>query len=421
MRSWKRSELLKVGAVAFFFFLLGCGTDPAENGANQETCTEVPQCEPGDEEVESCPEGKDCYTEAACEQSILCASECTPVDCPSNYEFVEECEGDECITVTTCEGEVLYCELSGQSCEDPSCPTGSSLVESCPADGDCSELQGCDGILICLVDEQGGCEENPECPAGYEEVANCDSENEVCITVEGCDGELICRETIACTGLPSCDIGDPEVASAVCPEGGVCYTREVCNAEILCMAEEPLLCEEYGCPQGYSAAQDCVSSGPCFYGNGCDSEILCGGGAAPDPCDQEVACPEGWLPFDGCESVFEVCALAEICDDIVECAPAELVGNQDDFCDTSCPDGFSAVADYVTCAVGTDDTTTGAQCLYGDVCGTEIFCRADDTQDCQGTVDLCGPDHSPIATSCDHDDNRCLFGMSCDDFSWCEK
>ena len=379
-----RRSLLAALTLLLFIFLAACGPDdPGETGENQndnnlDSCMAVPTCDTGDQEVEECDADATCYERSECDHTILCQEAVCdlPDSCPDGFEEVGACQSADCVEVTTCDDDQLYCEPEGEQCE-----------------------------------------QNPTCPAGYDEVDGCEADAD-CVEVEGCDETILCQDEATCTALPTCTGDDPEVDE--CPEGAECYEVEECEVELTCMSQGPLVCEEYGCPEGYSVLTDCEDADECFLASGCDDIITCGGATSPPPCEAEATCPEGWAPFDNCESAFDVCALSEVCDDLIECAPQQLVDDYDDPCDTDCPDGFSAVADYDACYQGVD-TDDGDVCLYTDICGEEVFCRADAALDCQTSYEICPDGFSATDSDCSAaGDNTCFFGMGCDDLTWCE-
>jgi hypothetical protein len=364
--------------------LAACGADdPAENDGNQnndnyESCHAYPTCDADDQEVEECPDGATCYERSECDHTILCeAAACDlPDSCPEGFDEVGACQSGDCVEITTCDDEELFCEPGDEHCE-----------------------------------------ENPTCPAGYEPVDEC-AIGADCFAVDGCDEILICQDTATCPGIPVCDGDDPEVDT--CPEDATCYEVEECQVEITCMSEGPLVCEEYGCPEGYDVITPCGADDECMLISGCSDDLTCGGAAAPDPCTTEPTCPEGWAAFDNCEDAFDVCALSSLCNELIECAPQDLVDDYEDPCDTTCPDGFSAVADYDACYEGVD-TDDGDVCLYTDVCGDQVFCRADNLLDCQSSYEICPDGYSSTDSDCSAaGDNTCYFGMGCDDLTWCD-
>ena len=415
---------LPFAAALLLFAACGTDPDPAVNqlqGSN--TCDGIATCMPGDREVETCPEGATCYTDSLCGDTILCEEVVCdlPDSCPQGYTPVDSCDGPDCIEVTTCDEEILFCQTPGEICDAiPVCPEGTTEVESCDAPDACQEVTECDNTILCQTDT--ACLETPVCPFGYDEVDAC-ADSDACLEIEGCDHTLVCEEAPICDAIPVCNDEHPEVET--CPIGATCEDLSECATTITCMTQGPLLCEQYGCPDGYSAATACQDpQDQCLLAEGCDESILCGGAPAPSPCDDSATCPEGWASFDGCEDTLQVCALVSVCDDLIECAPQDLVDTYNTLCDTSCPDGFSSVDDFATCVVGTgsgenNETIDGSLCLYGEACGTEFFCRANEPLDCSGTFDLCGPTYEAV-NDCTPEDNTCVFGMACDQFSWCE-
>ena len=409
-------------------FSIACGTDPEES-TNQahdsneiETCDGMPTCMPGDREVQSCPDDASCYPETLCGATILCeAVTCDlPDACPEDYEEVDTCDDANCLEVTTCDQEVLICQPLIHSCgAAPTCPPGTTEVDQCDEPEACQEITECNSTILCQDD--ASCVETPVCPFGYDPVDTC-SDTDACLEVEGCEETLRCEESVFCDAIPVCHDEDPEVQT--CPTGATCYDLTECATTITCMSQGPLLCEEYGCPEGYSAATSCANPpDEGVLAEGCDAAILCGGALAPSPCDVEATCPDGWAPFTNCEDTLEVCALVSICTDLIECAPQPLVDDYNALCDTSCPDGFSSVDDLATCVVGTgsgddNDTIDGSLCLYGDACGTEFFCRADEPLDCSSAYDLCGPTYEAVS-ECSPGD-ICVLGMACNADSLCK-
>lgn len=402
--------------LALAFSLTACGEPEQEE--DPETCTGLPVCDIGDIQVESCPAGAECYERSFCDVTILCEEMVScdlPSRCPEGWDEVASCDGvsTECESFETCGGQILCAEDEEVCVGAPICPVDHTEVASCEGEG-CVEVEVCEVTIFCEEDEEPVCVEEPECPADYEEVDVCPADA-TCVELEDCDEEVtICRAPEVCLALPSCDGDDPEVDP--CPAGATCYDVEVCGVEITCMSEGPQVCDQYDCPGGYSAAIPCDGEDECFLMSGCGEDVFCGGAPAPDPCDAEAACPAGWGVLENCESQVDVCALAAVCDSTLECAPQELIDALPDVCALECPDGFSAVASELECT-----TELEWHCLTADVCGTDLYCRADQDADCEasGDVEVCPSGYSAVG-DCDYEDNTCFLGLVCDEISYCE-
>ncbi len=119
----------------------------------------------------------------------------------------------------------------------PSCDPGDSRVSSesaCPLDqASCYDRTFCGQTIWCA---HVICRGRPECADGYRRVPSCKGTAD-CVTTSGCGETVSCARLEAhCDGLPNCDPGDTQVASAsqCLQDDATCYTRWACGTSIWC-------------------------------------------------------------------------------------------------------------------------------------------------------------------------------------------
>lgn len=163
--------------------------------------TVMPECPPSANQIETqeeCPQGDvHCYEISECGGSVWCWEEVPPCEgtpvCPNHLEEVSECDGDGCERVTVC-GDTIYC--AEVACLDvmPECPVSSKTVdgpEDCFDDGDCFSLSNCSGTTWC-TDQDVDCNDQPTCPIGAALIETCASTNLLCYEVTRCGTTISC-------------------------------------------------------------------------------------------------------------------------------------------------------------------------------------------------------------------------------------
>lgn len=402
------------------FTITACGKDE-ERRRGDASCTAAPICEPGLEEVETCPAGATCVERSMCDTTILC-TECPAPVCPEGSTAVTSCEGRaDCTVVTSC-GLDAFCNAdepttpNPEPCtETPSCPPDRVSVANCgeeeaPA---CIEVTACEQTIGCRLLENE-CEYQAPCEADQTVVETC-AEGRTCTSFEACGQTLYCQPpaAIPCDAIPTCDGDDPVVTE--CPTAATCYNREACDTTILCMGSEPSLCEAgYTCPEGYSGATDCEPWGGCILIDACDEIITCGGPTTSVGCRATPTCPEGWTAVEDCTNDFDVCMVAELCNTLIDCVPDALAP----VCSYTCPDGHTLVADVTACT--SSDQVSEPGCFYVEACNTDYYCRSNDLVDCSGTYDACPAGHS-VAASCTETDGSCGLYSICEGAEFCAR
>jgi len=124
---------------------------------------------------------------------------------------------------------------------DPQCPEGFSEVDACST-GDCVEVEACCTQKLC---EPGTCTEAPACDSFETQVDSCEGFGVIdCHSVTACGATIFCSAEEFCGAAATCDEGDVEQTSGVCPDDAVCYPVEICGSTILC-ADNGL---PHGCP-----------------------------------------------------------------------------------------------------------------------------------------------------------------------------
>lgn len=152
----------------------------------------------------------------------------------------------------------------------PTCPDGSSQVDSCKT-ADCFEVKACCSTVKC--EPAATCTEVPVCEIYETKVDSCPGGWE-CREVSACGTTILCAQEVFCDGYPSCDPGDVEVST--CPLDASCYTAEACGTTIVCLdAALP----QHGCPLVEPQEGDpCPEQmAICDYdiGNNCFASHLC--------------------------------------------------------------------------------------------------------------------------------------------------
>jgi hypothetical protein len=125
---------------------------------------------------------------------------------------------------------------------DLACDEGHEIAQGelpCAPGYACYTRSAC-GKSIACTGPAGLCED-PGCLGITQEVKACAS-GATCEIQRFCNVTLICEKTDAqCDGLPACDEGDQEVASATaCVKGGGagCYSRTECGGRIYCVENQ---------------------------------------------------------------------------------------------------------------------------------------------------------------------------------------
>ncbi len=225
-----------------------------------------------------------------------------------------------------------------------------------------------------------------------------------------------------CLAMPICDAGDQMIAaSAACPVGQQCYSRQLCCAQIQCMRSTTIQnagvggsCSAYPncnpgdvqiygtCPAGYYcySLTSCNSTITCLYeSSGVGGTSSYGSGAL---CNAYPSCPLGYVQIYGACPIGYACYWSTLCGNSIQCGyPAydagTDVGEAEDA--GSCDPRTEYYRDYFatsasmcmsvrfTCPTGTYS--------FGNACG----CGCEQSPSCPEYVD-CMPGSGPVSSLC---------------------
>ena len=174
-------------------------------------CTATPACPDGSEEVDECSTDGVCTDVTECDETIICEE--TPDSCtavptcePGDDELTDgDCPaGATCYDVEECDLEITCIESEDDVCDDTfSCPDTFSLSADYPScTGDeiednspiCLTVEICGDEIFCQSDGEFDCSSTFDlCPAGFEPVADCDLGDDTCIFSVACDDSSWCE------------------------------------------------------------------------------------------------------------------------------------------------------------------------------------------------------------------------------------
>jgi hypothetical protein len=148
-----------------------------------------------------------------------------------------QCQANgDCKNVETCDGnKTCYTDddtCGGGGCPKPLPPT--HLYYQCQANGDCKNVETCDGNKTCYTDDDtcggGGCPKPlPPTHLYYQCQANGDCKN-----VETCDGNKTCYTDDDTCGGGGCPKPLPPISYYQCQTNGTCKQVEYCNEDANC-------------------------------------------------------------------------------------------------------------------------------------------------------------------------------------------
>jgi hypothetical protein len=192
------------------------------------------------------------FSSAACDSSL--DAECCLAEpmCPDDMVEVDECQSDECETVSACCTEKL-----------------------------CEPIEDCMAIPTCAISEV--------------EVTTCEgSQGFNCHEVTLCGTTIFCEEQPPCEAIPTCDEGDDELPSSVCPQDASCYMVELCGNMVFCL-DNGLA---HGCPEVPPVqGEPCPMEVTCEYPvEGDCVEIWSCGEPLPQPAPQPALQALEWQP-----------------------------------------------------------------------------------------------------------------------------
>jgi hypothetical protein len=320
-----------------------------------------------------------------------------------------------------------------------------SCSPPCTGDGDCDDLNPCNGVESCISNR---------CSVGTP--TPCD-DGDFCNGLETCDPVLGCQAGT----LPTCDDSnectsdscDPSAGCVLTPVAGPCDDGNLCSSGDTCQAGACVgtqtLCTDNDACNGLEACNP--SSGACDPGTGpncddgnpcttdsCDPAVGCVNAPNTDVCDDGNACTEndvcgGGSGPDVCGGTLTAAAQTcnagngTVCDGTEVCNPA--TGACDTGTPLACNDGIECTddtCDPVAGCVYTNNANTcddGSACTSGDACaggacvGTPVAC--DDGDACNGS------ESCDVALGCqpgvllDCDDQESCTADSCDPGTGC--
>ena len=348
----------------------------------------------------------------SCDDNNPCTADlCAAHQGCQHQNSVAPCEdGNPCTVEDRCEdgackpGAVMHCN-DGNECTTDLCD---------PVAGGCRSLPVEDGTPC-----SDPCAENPICISGVcGGVASCPPlpcMKATCVPGDGCqytpDDSLACEDGLFCTVRDHCEGGNCVGLARDCADDDQC-TEDMCDESSGSCIHEP------------RAGQPCDDKNPCTTGEVCgpSGEVSCGNGV-PKTCDDNNVCTADW-----CDSVSGQCQhtpIAVPCDDNDACTEGDMCF--DGQCKRGkpvvCSDNNPCTSDTCDKALGCrfDIVEDGTPCDDQNRCNGEEKCKAgecapgiplDCADDNPCTEDLCDP-----GTGCDH--KPAPDGQPCDDSNGC--
>jgi Tol biopolymer transport system component len=423
-----------------------------------------------------------CERDSQCNDGNICnghetcfANGCIPG--PLVCDDQNACNGQEfCDPLLGClPAGPLACD-DGATCTADACDPiqgciHQSITGCCVVDGDCADIDACNGAEVCLsgdclpgapltCDDADACNGAETCDAGLGCVAGappaCDDgapcTADTCDAALGCvhtsipgccTGDADCIDNEACNGAEQCIAGDCVPGTApTCNDGALC-TLDLCDAVVGCLALPIPDC--------------CVSDADCIDNDACNGTESCVAGAClpgvPPVCDDGAPCTADTCdPAAGCVSAsIPGCCLSDpdcinnsVCDGVESCLAGDclpgtpltcddgLFCNGQETCDKvagcqsgtpfDCNDGASCTLDVCDEVQGCLSSSlpgccaTDADCINNNPCDGTESCVAGD---CVGGTPLSCDDGNPCngGETCDPTSGGCVAGapMDCDD------
>ena len=391
-----------------------------------------PECDPGEGcFLDLCANNADCLSGWCVEHmgELVCSQVCQE-ECPAGWS---------CKQLASSDPDVIYICVSDHP----------NLCRPCTQANDCFGVAGTEEACVSYGDEGafcgGSCEEDGECPWGFEcqvvttvagvELEQCVAETGVCPCTDTakaqglftscqrsnefgvCEGKRVCAEDglsdcdapapgeEVCNGLDDdCDgdVDEPHLLDGdfvnLCDDGNPC-TADLCAGASGCDHE--------------SLEGECLDGDACTIGDHCEDGVCVG---QPIVCDDENPCTDDLCDgLGGCTTEFN----SAPCDDADPCTVSD-----------SCQAGVCA-GYAVACECEADADCASLE--DGDLCNGTLFC---DTSKLPylcavepGSVVLCplpvpGPDAICSQASCDPQTGACSLipdheGYACEDGDSC--